>query len=184
PWLATKWSISADGKSYTFNLRTDVKYHDGTAFDAASAKWNLDRYRNTKESLRLGELAPVDTVTAVDASTLKVDLKTPSAPFLSVLVDRSGMMLSQKTVEAGGAERRDRQGRAHGEDGLDPRVPGDRGHRVQQPRPEPLRGFHLQREALRAGGRLRDGPRRAPEQGARTGRRRRRLRPVRAVALL
>jgi peptide/nickel transport system substrate-binding protein len=104
PWLATKWSVSADGKSYTFNLRTDVKYHDGTQFDAASAKWNLDRYRLTKESLRLGELAPVDTVTVVDPYTLRVDLKTPSAPFLSVLVDRSGMMLSQKTVEAGGAD--------------------------------------------------------------------------------
>jgi peptide/nickel transport system substrate-binding protein len=104
PWLATKWTISSDGLTYTFNLRTDVKYHDGTPFDAASAKWNLDRYRLTKESLRLGELAPVDSVTAVDAATLKVVLKTPSAPFLSVLVDRSGMMLSQKTVEAGGAD--------------------------------------------------------------------------------
>jgi len=104
PWLATKWTVSPDGKSYTFSLRTDVKYHDGTAFDAASAKWNLDRYRLTKGSLRLGELAPVDTVTVVDPATLKVDLKTPSAPLLSVLVDRSGMMLSQKTVEAGGAD--------------------------------------------------------------------------------
>ena len=104
PWLATKWTISPDGKTYTFNLRNDVKYHDGTQFDAASAKWNLDRYRTTKESLRLGELAPVDSVTVVDQFTLKVDLKTPSAPFLSVLVDRSGMMLSQKTVEAGGAD--------------------------------------------------------------------------------
>ena len=104
PWLATKWTISPDGLTYTFTLRTDVKYHDGTTFDAASAKWNLDRYRLTKESLRLGELAPVDSVTAVDAATLKVVLKTPSAPFLSVLVDRSGMMLSQKTVEAGGAD--------------------------------------------------------------------------------
>ena len=104
PWLSALPTISADGKSYTFKLRTDVKYHDGTQFDAASAKWNLDRYRLTKESLRLGELASVDTVTAVDPSTLRVDLKTPSAPFLSVLVDRSGMMLSQKTVEAGGAD--------------------------------------------------------------------------------
>src|SRR5438105_15003475 len=104
PWLATKWTVSPDGKTYTFTLRTDVKYHDGTAFDAASAKWNLDRYRTTKESQRLGELASVDTVTAVDPATLKVDLKAPSAPFLSVLVDRSGMMLSQKTVEAGGAD--------------------------------------------------------------------------------
>jgi peptide/nickel transport system substrate-binding protein len=104
PWLSALPTVSADGKSYTFKLRTDVKYHDGTTFDAASVKWNLDRYRLTRESLRLGELAPVDTVTVVDPSTVRVDLKTPSAPFLSVLVDRSGMMLSQKTVEAGGAD--------------------------------------------------------------------------------
>ena len=104
PWLATKWTISPDGKTYTFNLRTDVKYQDGTPFDAASAKWNLDRYRLTKGSLRLGELAPVESVTAVDQFTLRLDLKAPSAPLLSTLVDRSGMMLSQKAVEAGGAD--------------------------------------------------------------------------------
>ena len=66
PWLSALPTVSADGKSYTFKLRTDVKYHDGTTFDAESVKWNLDRYRLTKESLRLGELAPVDTVTVVD----------------------------------------------------------------------------------------------------------------------
>src|SRR5260221_364716 len=104
PWLSALPTVSADGKSYTFKLRTDVKYHDGTTFDADSVKWNLDRYRQTKESLRLGELAPIDTVTVVDPSTLRVDLKAPFAPFLSVLVDRSGMMLSRKTVEAGGAD--------------------------------------------------------------------------------
>ena len=104
PWLSALPTVSADGKSYTFKLRTDVKYHDGTTFDAESVKWNLDRYRTTKESLRLGELAPIDTVTVVDPATVRVDLKAPSAPFLSVLVDRSGMMLSRKTVEAGGAD--------------------------------------------------------------------------------
>jgi peptide/nickel transport system substrate-binding protein len=104
PWLSALPTVSADGKAYTFKLRTDVKYHDGTTFDAESVKWNLDRYRTTKESLRLGELAPIDTVTVVDPSTVRVDLKAPSAPFLSVLVDRSGMMLSRKTVEAGGAD--------------------------------------------------------------------------------
>ncbi len=104
PWLSALPTISADGKSYTFKLRTDVKYHDGTAFDADSVKWNLDRYRTTTGSLRLGELAPIDTVTVVDPSTVRVDLKAPFAPFVSVLVDRSGMMLSRKTVEAGGAD--------------------------------------------------------------------------------
>lgn len=104
PWLSALPTVSADGKSYTFKLRTDVKYHDGTTFDAESVKWNLDRYRSTTGSQRTGELASVDTVTVIDQSTVRVDLKAPSAPFLSVLVDRSGMMLSRKTVEAGGAD--------------------------------------------------------------------------------
>src|SRR5437870_6530750 len=34
PWLAEKWDIAGDGKQVTFSLRKDVKYHDGTPFDA------------------------------------------------------------------------------------------------------------------------------------------------------
>src|SRR5258708_12334605 len=61
PWLATKWTVSPDGKTYTFTLRTDVKYHDGTTFDAPSPKWNLDPYPNPKESLRPPHPPPPDT---------------------------------------------------------------------------------------------------------------------------
>src|SRR6266849_4089233 len=67
PWLAEKWSTSADGKAVTFNLRQGVKYHDGTVFDAASVKWNIERYKTGKGSLRTGDLALVDTVDVVDA---------------------------------------------------------------------------------------------------------------------
>jgi peptide/nickel transport system substrate-binding protein len=104
PWLAEKWDVSSDGKSYTFHLRQGVKYQDGTPLDAESVKWNLDRMRTTKGSRRTGELAPIVQVTAVDPSTVKVDLKVPFAPFLSLLVDRAGMMVSRKVVEAMGAD--------------------------------------------------------------------------------
>ena len=43
PWLAASWKYSDDAKSITFTLRTDVKYHDGSVFDAESVKWNIDR---------------------------------------------------------------------------------------------------------------------------------------------
>ncbi len=102
PWLAEKWDTSADGKQVTFSLRKDAKYHDGTAFDAESVKWNIDRYRSTEGSARSGELAPVDSVDAVDAATVRFNLKTPFSPMLSLLVDRAGMMVSRKAVEAGG----------------------------------------------------------------------------------
>src|SRR5207248_2161812 len=70
PWLADKWDTSADGKQVTFTLRKDVKYHDGSVFDADSVKWNIDRYRTTDTSARKGELAPVASVDVVDASTV------------------------------------------------------------------------------------------------------------------
>ena len=42
PWLAKSWSVADDGKSYTFNLRDDVKFTDGTPFNAAAVKANFD----------------------------------------------------------------------------------------------------------------------------------------------
>lgn len=104
PWLAEKWTTSADGKTVTFDLRKGVTYQDGTPFDAASVKWNIERYKNTKGSLRTGDLASVDTVDVVDPSTVKFNLKQPFSPLLAALVDRAGMMVSQKVVEAMGAD--------------------------------------------------------------------------------
>ena len=104
PWLAESWDISPDSKTVTFNLRKDVTYHDGTRFDADSARWNIERYRTTEGSLRKGELAPVESVDVVDASTLRLTLKAPFAPLLSVLADRASMMVSQKAVEASGQD--------------------------------------------------------------------------------
>lgn len=104
PWLAEKWESAADGKQITFNLRKDVKFHDGSPFDAEAVKWNIDRYRTTEASARKGELAPVTSVDVVDAATVRFNLSAPFAPLLSLLVDRAGMMLSRKAVEAAGEE--------------------------------------------------------------------------------
>ena len=104
PWLAEKWDTAADGKTVTFHLRTDVTYQDGSKFDAESVKWNIDRYITTKGSARSGELASVASVDVVDPATVKFNLKAPFAPLLANLVDRAGMMVSRKAVEAGGED--------------------------------------------------------------------------------
>ena len=104
PWLAEKWETSPDGETVTFTLRKDVKYHDGSPFDAESVKWNIERYISTAGSARTGELAPVAGVDVVDSSTARFNLKTPFAPLLSQLVDRAGMMVSRTAVQAGGED--------------------------------------------------------------------------------
>lgn len=104
PWLAEKWTTTDEGKAVTFNLRQGVKYHDGSVFDAESVKWNLERYINTKGSLRTGDLASVASVTVVDPATVKLSLKAAFSPLLGALVDRAGMMVSKKVVDTMGAD--------------------------------------------------------------------------------
>src|SRR5262249_15655890 len=43
PWLASRYKVSPDGKSYTFTLRKDAKLSDGAPVNAAAVKWNFDR---------------------------------------------------------------------------------------------------------------------------------------------
>ncbi|KEO84862.1 ABC transporter substrate-binding protein [Tumebacillus flagellatus] len=98
PMLADKWDVSPDQKSYTFHLHPGVKFTDGTDFNADAVKFNIERYMD-KASTRRNELQAVDKVSVVDPSTVKIDLKQPFAPFLSVLTDRAGMMVSPAAVK-------------------------------------------------------------------------------------
>ncbi|KOQ18482.1 ABC transporter substrate-binding protein, partial [Achromobacter xylosoxidans] len=91
PQLATSWSFSPDNKVLTFKLREDALFHDGSKFDAAAAKANLERAMTLPDSLRKGELASVEKVEAPDAATLVLTLKQPDATLLAQLSDRAGM---------------------------------------------------------------------------------------------
>lgn len=83
PALAESWTISEDGKVYTFKLHTGVKFHDGSAFDAEDVKFSLDRARAPDSTnAQKGLFAAIDTVEAVDPATVKVTLKTPQGSFL------------------------------------------------------------------------------------------------------
>ena len=83
PALAESWTQSDDGKIYTFKLHKDVKFHDGTAFDADDVKFSLDRARGDKSTnAQKGLFSAIDTVDVVDPLTVKVALKQPSGDFL------------------------------------------------------------------------------------------------------
>jgi len=83
PALAESWEISDDGKTYTFKLRSGVKYHDGSDFDAEDVKFSLDRARaegsvNAQKAL----FAAIENVEVVDPTTVKVTLSAPTGNFL------------------------------------------------------------------------------------------------------
>src|SRR6516165_1416304 len=80
PQLALGYETAPDGLSVTIKLRPDVKFHDGEQFNAAAAKYSLDRHMTMAGSFRKPELAAVDRVEVVDPLTIKIVLKTPFAP--------------------------------------------------------------------------------------------------------
>ena len=102
PQLATSYQWSADNKALTIKLRQGVTFHDGEKFDAAAAKYNIERHKNMQGSNRRGELAPVASVDVVDEFTVRLNLSAPFAPLLAQLADRAGMMVSPKAAQAEG----------------------------------------------------------------------------------
>lgn len=87
PDLATKWTLSPDGKAYTFSLRKGVKFHDGTAFDAAAVVANINYITNksTQSNISLGLLGPCTKATATAQYTVKISCSAPYAPLLAQL---------------------------------------------------------------------------------------------------
>ena len=103
PRLATGFDWT-DPTTLLLHLRTGVTFHDGTPFDAAAVKYNLDRHMTLPGSFRRAELAAMDRVEVVDPATVRVILKRPASPFIATLTDRSGMMVSPKAAEAAGKD--------------------------------------------------------------------------------
>ncbi len=85
PDLATKWSMSEDGKVWTFTLRDNVKWHDGKPFSAADVKFTLDNILSKDvRALFKSALTGVTEVNAVDPTTVTIATKEPvgSLPIL------------------------------------------------------------------------------------------------------
>ena len=96
PELATNWTIDGEGKRITFNLRSGVKFQDGTPFNADAVKWNIDHRLDPKvASSQRQQLSPIiESVEVTDPSTVVFHLKEPSPGLLSLLGERPGFMIS------------------------------------------------------------------------------------------
>lgn len=87
PGLATAWTISEDGLVYTFTLRENVKFHDGTSFNAQSVASNLERITdpNTASQKARYLLGPYLDYEIVDEYTIRLILSEPYSPLLDSL---------------------------------------------------------------------------------------------------
>ena len=118
PLLAESWEVSEDGLSYTFKLRDDVKFHDGSDFNAEAVCFNFDRWYNMPESAQTDDLtyyyaalfrgfatgdradaAIYESCTADDESTATVTLKSPFAGFISAMSLPAFSMQSPTALE-------------------------------------------------------------------------------------
>ncbi|MGW4896456.1 ABC transporter substrate-binding protein [Kitasatospora sp. NPDC004240] len=100
PWLAKSWKVSEDQRSYTFTLRTGVTFSDGTPFDAAAVKANLDHVvaPTTKSAGAAQLIENYREAKVLDATTVEVVLAAPASSFLSGLSSPSLGIESPKTL--------------------------------------------------------------------------------------
>ena len=111
PALAKSWDISADGKTYTFKLRSGVKFQDGTNVDADAVKFNFDRMLDDKHPFHNTGPFPlsfffsaIEKVEALNSSTVRFTLNAPYAPFLSNLAYPTGLIASPAAIKKYGKD--------------------------------------------------------------------------------
>lgn len=115
PRLAETWSVSPDGRSWTFALRRGVKFHDGTDLDAAAVVLNFDRARQAAYPLRGGagadrfrayaalfdgfdDSSVIVRAEAKDSTTVVITTKMPFGPLLADLAMPTFAIVSPKSI--------------------------------------------------------------------------------------
>jgi peptide/nickel transport system substrate-binding protein len=84
PYLATSWRVSADGREWTFKIRSDAQWHDGQPLTAEDIKFWLDLSRfgrelgstNRAPAYFAGEIASIETVSVLDGNQIRITLNT------------------------------------------------------------------------------------------------------------
>jgi peptide/nickel transport system substrate-binding protein len=100
PALAESWTVSADGLTYTFRLRRNVKFHDGTPFDSAIVRFTFDRARgpnSVNANKRIFD--PITEIATPDPFTVVITLGRPVGSFIYDLGSADAAMVAPATAE-------------------------------------------------------------------------------------
>ncbi|MCJ0765306.1 ABC transporter substrate-binding protein [Variovorax terrae] len=105
PLLAESWTISPDQKTYTFKLRTGVKFHNGEPFSAASVKYSFERAAaegsTNKDKAVFTNIAKIDTP---DPATVVLTLKNPNPDLLLMLGQGTAIIVEPKSAATNGTQ--------------------------------------------------------------------------------
>jgi len=102
PKLANSWDISDDGLSYTFHLKSGVKFHNGEPFSADDVKYTLDRAK--AEPATAAYCTAIESVAVVDPQTVVVTLNTKWADFLRRLGTLGLSIVNEKAINEAGED--------------------------------------------------------------------------------
>jgi peptide/nickel transport system substrate-binding protein len=96
--LATGWEIAPDGNSITLTLRQGVKFHDGSDFNAAAVKWNLDL------QIEAGKATDWKSVEVIDDYTIRVNINGYKNTILTGFGGGAAQIISPTAVEKNGLD--------------------------------------------------------------------------------
>jgi peptide/nickel transport system substrate-binding protein len=100
PLLAEDWLVSPDAKTWTFKLRKNVKFHDGTAFDSSDVKFSFERYGAEKSTNKnKSTFANMESITAPDPATVIIQLKAVNATMLFDLGLNTAVITAPESAE-------------------------------------------------------------------------------------
>ena len=101
PWLATSWVQDPAAATITLTLRNDVKFHDGTDFNADAVKWNLDEAVTAKQMAS----TLVKSVDVIDPTHVRINMVSWNNGLIDSLGSSFiGMMISPTTFKANGGK--------------------------------------------------------------------------------
>ena len=100
PNLATSWDVSEDGLTYTFQLASGVKFHDGSDFDAEDVLFSFNRAMADDSVNPSKEIfKPIEKITAIDPQTVEIKLTNKDAFFLFNMGQGDSSIVAAETAD-------------------------------------------------------------------------------------